>query len=96
MSMETLSQLVPQLQNRIQVLERDLKQSKEVMAGAIVKLVKKVKKLENFLIKKKVVLSDSEEEADEENSSKQGRNLNEAELKTPTPPKSSGETNINS
>ncbi|GKE43106.1 hypothetical protein Tco_1470390, partial [Tanacetum coccineum] len=40
----------------------DLNQTKLTMGNAIVKLVKKVKKLEGLLKKRHVVLSDSEEE----------------------------------
>ncbi|GJW46859.1 hypothetical protein Tco_0078505 [Tanacetum coccineum] len=43
----------------------DLKQTKLTMGNAIVKLVKKVKKLEGFLKRRNVVLSDSEEEEPE-------------------------------
>ncbi|GJU81858.1 hypothetical protein Tco_1284223 [Tanacetum coccineum] len=56
---------------RIESLEKDLKQT---MGNAIVKLVKKVKKLEKVVKGRRVVLTDSEDEATE-NSSKQGRNL---------------------
>ncbi|GJU98967.1 putative ribonuclease H-like domain-containing protein [Tanacetum coccineum] len=52
------------------ILETDLKQTKLTMGNAIVKLVKKVKKLEGLLKKRHVVLSDSEEEEPEA----QGRN----------------------
>ncbi|GKE68142.1 hypothetical protein Tco_1526214, partial [Tanacetum coccineum] len=51
--------------SRINSLETDLKQSKLTMRNAIVKLVKKVKKLEGLLKKRNVVLSDSEEEEPE-------------------------------
>ncbi|GKA35950.1 hypothetical protein Tco_0722441 [Tanacetum coccineum] len=43
----------------------DLKQTKLTMGNAIVKLVKKVKKLEGFLKRRNMVLSDSEEEEPE-------------------------------
>ncbi|GJQ90333.1 hypothetical protein Tco_0706568 [Tanacetum coccineum] len=45
--------------------EKDLKQTKLTMGSAIVKLVKKVKKLEGILKRRNVVLSDSEEEEPE-------------------------------
>ncbi|GJU53403.1 hypothetical protein Tco_1227117, partial [Tanacetum coccineum] len=53
---------VPQLILRIDSLETDLKQTKLRLGNVIVKLVKKVKKLEGLLKKRNVVLSDSEEE----------------------------------
>ncbi|GJW56079.1 ribonuclease H-like domain-containing protein [Tanacetum coccineum] len=53
---------------------KELKQTKLTMGKAIVKLVKKVKKIEVVLKRRHVVLTDSEDE-DTENSSKQGRNL---------------------
>ncbi|GJY00337.1 putative ribonuclease H-like domain-containing protein [Tanacetum coccineum] len=62
MSVDDLLQLVPQLLTRIDSLEKDLKQTKLTMGSAIVKLVKKVKKLEGMLKRKNVVFSDSEEE----------------------------------
>ncbi|GJT52499.1 hypothetical protein Tco_0978656 [Tanacetum coccineum] len=65
MTVDDLLQVVPQLISRIDSLETDLKQTKLTMGNAIVKLVKKVKKLEGFLKRRNVVLSDSEEEETE-------------------------------
>ncbi|GKD38654.1 hypothetical protein Tco_1258861 [Tanacetum coccineum] len=78
------------------------------MGKALVKLVKKVKKMEDVLKRRHVVLPDSEDE-DAEISSKQGRNFQEEGLdemvrnmmkdksevfKTPTQSKTSGEEDI--
>ncbi|GKG20062.1 hypothetical protein Tco_0379863, partial [Tanacetum coccineum] len=63
--MDDLLQVVPQLISRIDSLETDLKQTKLTMGNAIVKLVKKVKKLEGFLKRRNMVLSDSKEEEPE-------------------------------
>ncbi|GJR11618.1 uncharacterized mitochondrial protein-like protein [Tanacetum coccineum] len=60
-------------------LETELKQTKLTMGKELVKLVKKVKKKEDVLKKRHVVLPDSEDE-DAEISSKQGRNLQEEGL----------------
>ncbi|GKG37178.1 hypothetical protein Tco_0447351, partial [Tanacetum coccineum] len=49
MPMDDLLHTVPKLISRIDSLELDLKQTKLTMGNAIVKLVKKVKKLEGFL-----------------------------------------------
>ncbi|GJZ34722.1 putative ribonuclease H-like domain-containing protein, partial [Tanacetum coccineum] len=65
MTMDDLLQVVPQLMSRIDSLEQDLKQTKLTMGSAIVKLVKKVKKLEGILKRRNVVLSDSKEEKPE-------------------------------
>ncbi|GJT18095.1 hypothetical protein Tco_0876801 [Tanacetum coccineum] len=65
MNVDDLIQLVPQLMSRIDSLEKDLKQTKQTMGDAIVKLVKKVKKLEGVLKRRKVVLSYSEDEETE-------------------------------
>ncbi|GJR76827.1 hypothetical protein Tco_0089192 [Tanacetum coccineum] len=62
MSMDDLLQTVPKLISRIDSLVTDLKQTKLTMGNAIVKFVKKVKKLEGFLKRRNMVLSDSEEE----------------------------------
>ncbi|GJV07935.1 putative ribonuclease H-like domain-containing protein [Tanacetum coccineum] len=62
MTMDDLLQVVPQLMSRIDSLETYLKQTKLTMGSVIVKLVKKVKKLEGILKRRNVVLSDSEEE----------------------------------
>ncbi|GJS94656.1 hypothetical protein Tco_0801624 [Tanacetum coccineum] len=81
---------------RIESLEKDLKQTKQTMGNAIVKLVKKVKKMEKVVKSRRVVLTDSKDEA-AKNSSKQGRNLQKDESKvfeTLKQGKSSGETNI--
>ncbi|GJR21816.1 putative ribonuclease H-like domain-containing protein [Tanacetum coccineum] len=65
MAMDDLLQVVPQLISRIDSLDTDLKQTNLTMGNSIVRLVKKVKKLEGFLKKRNVVLSDSEEEEPE-------------------------------
>ncbi|GJR41353.1 hypothetical protein Tco_1217037 [Tanacetum coccineum] len=65
MTMDDLLQVVPQLISRIDSLETELKQTKLTMGNALVKLVKKVKKLEGVLRRRNVVLSDSEEEEPE-------------------------------
>ncbi|GKF24543.1 hypothetical protein Tco_0076865, partial [Tanacetum coccineum] len=65
LSMDDLLQVVPELISRIDSLETDLKQTKLTMGNAIVKLVKKVKKLEGFLKRRNLVLSDSEVEEPE-------------------------------
>ncbi|GKD51936.1 hypothetical protein Tco_1280912, partial [Tanacetum coccineum] len=65
MIVDELLQVVPHLMSRIDSLEKDLKQTKLTMGSAIVKLVKKVKKLEGILKRRNVVFSDSEEEEPE-------------------------------
>ncbi|GJX06380.1 putative ribonuclease H-like domain-containing protein [Tanacetum coccineum] len=65
MAMDDLLQVVPKLISRIDSLETDLKQTKLTMGNAIVKLVKKVKKLEGFLKRRNMVLSNSKEEEPE-------------------------------
>ncbi|GJX18106.1 hypothetical protein Tco_0218938 [Tanacetum coccineum] len=60
---------------RVDSLENDLKQTKLTMGSAIVKLVKKVKKLEGILKKRNVVSSDSEEE--ESRRLREGKNQND-------------------
>ncbi|GJR90942.1 hypothetical protein Tco_0214953 [Tanacetum coccineum] len=65
MTVDELLQVVPQLMSRIDSLQEDLKQTKLTMRSAIVKLVKKVKKLEGILKRRNVVLSDSKEEEPE-------------------------------
>ncbi|GKA71061.1 hypothetical protein Tco_0777200 [Tanacetum coccineum] len=65
MPMDDLLREVPKLISRIDSLEMDLKQTKLTMGNAIVKLVKKVKKLEGFMKRRNLVLTDSEEEESE-------------------------------
>ncbi|GJU58192.1 hypothetical protein Tco_1235958 [Tanacetum coccineum] len=65
MPMDDLLHEVPKLISRIDSLEMDLKQTKLTMGNAIVKLVKKVKKLEGFMKRRNLVLTDSEEEEPE-------------------------------
>ncbi|GKG24738.1 hypothetical protein Tco_0395366, partial [Tanacetum coccineum] len=65
MTVDDLLQVVPQLISRIDSLGTDLKQTKLAIGNAIVKLVKKVKKLKGILKRRNVVLSDSEEEEPE-------------------------------
>ncbi|GJY63605.1 putative ribonuclease H-like domain-containing protein [Tanacetum coccineum] len=108
MSVDDLLQLVPKLLTQVDSLETELQQTKLTMGKALVKLVKKVKKMEDVLKRRHVVLPDSEDE-DADISSKQGRNLQEEGLdemvrnmmkdksevfKTPTQSKTSGEEDI--
>ncbi|GKF60330.1 hypothetical protein Tco_0177116, partial [Tanacetum coccineum] len=65
MPMDDLLQAVPKLTSRVDSLELDLKKTKLTMGNAIVKLVKKVKKLEGFLKRRNLVLTDSEDEEPE-------------------------------
>ncbi|GKG35383.1 hypothetical protein Tco_0440537, partial [Tanacetum coccineum] len=65
MPMDDLLHTVPKLISRIDSLELELKQTKLTMGNAIVKLVKKVKKLEGFLKRKNLVLTDSGDEEPE-------------------------------
>ncbi|GJT01825.1 ribonuclease H-like domain-containing protein [Tanacetum coccineum] len=71
--------LSPRQETKVPQLETELKQTKLTMGKALVELVKKVKKMEDVLKKRHVVLLDSEDE-DAEISSKQGRNLQEEGL----------------
>ncbi|GJU47235.1 hypothetical protein Tco_1204501 [Tanacetum coccineum] len=62
MTLADLLQVVPQLIQRVDGLEKDLKQTKLTMGSAIVKLVKKVKKLEGLVTPSKTTVNTSEEE----------------------------------
>ncbi|GKC69471.1 putative ribonuclease H-like domain-containing protein, partial [Tanacetum coccineum] len=62
MTVDDLLQLVPKLITKDDSLETELKQTKLTMGKALVKLVKKVKKMEDVLKKSHVVLPDSEDE----------------------------------
>ncbi|GKB54637.1 hypothetical protein Tco_0905390 [Tanacetum coccineum] len=66
MTVEDLLHLVPNLITKVVSLETELKQTKLTMGKAIVKLVKKVKKLEDILKRRHVVLTDSEDEEPED------------------------------
>ncbi|GJR05297.1 hypothetical protein Tco_0528281 [Tanacetum coccineum] len=105
MTVDDLLHLVPKLITKVDSLEKELQQTKLTMGKAIVKLVKK---MEDVLKRRHVVLTDSEDE-DAKNSSKQGRNLQEEGLdemvrsimkdkskdfETPTQGKTSGEADI--
>ncbi|GJR16050.1 hypothetical protein Tco_0798702 [Tanacetum coccineum] len=94
MTVEDLLHLVPNLITKVDSLETKLKQTKLTMGKAIVKLVKKVKKLEDILKRRHVVLTDSEDEEPED----QGRiiqDINDDPLVSKgdfvTPTKPSGE-----
>ncbi|GKC61916.1 hypothetical protein Tco_1089514 [Tanacetum coccineum] len=108
MLVDDLLQLVPKLLTKVDSLETELKQTKLTMGKAFVKLVKKLKKMEDVLKMRHVVLPNSADE-DAEISSKQGRNLQEEGLdemvrnmmkdksegfKTPTQSKTFGEEDI--
>ncbi|GKF36581.1 putative ribonuclease H-like domain-containing protein, partial [Tanacetum coccineum] len=61
-----LLHMVPTLIIKVDSLETELKQTKQTMGKAIVKLVKNVKKLENILKRRNVVLTKSEDEEPED------------------------------
>ncbi|GJS74953.1 ribonuclease H-like domain-containing protein [Tanacetum coccineum] len=63
---EDLLHMVPTLITKVDSLETELKQTKQTMGKAIVKLVNKVKKLENILKRRNVVLTTSEDEEPED------------------------------
>ncbi|GKC38104.1 hypothetical protein Tco_1050488 [Tanacetum coccineum] len=81
MTVDDLLQLVTKLITKVDSLEKELKQTKQTMGKAIMKLVKKEKKMEAVLKRGHVVLTNLEDE-DAENSSKQGRNLQEEGINT--------------
>ncbi|GJZ45839.1 hypothetical protein Tco_0593435, partial [Tanacetum coccineum] len=62
MTLDDLLQVVPQLMTRVDSLEKDLKQTKLTMGSAIVKLVKKVKKLKGLVTPSKTTVNASGEE----------------------------------
>ncbi|GKD33204.1 hypothetical protein Tco_1248713, partial [Tanacetum coccineum] len=65
MPMDDLLYTIPKLISRLDSLELDHKRTKLTLENAIVKLVKKVKKLEGFLKRRNLVLTDSEDEEPE-------------------------------
>ncbi|GJX42268.1 hypothetical protein Tco_0257258 [Tanacetum coccineum] len=73
MQLKELMVLVPKLVNRIGSLEKELKETKQTLGNAVLKLVKKVKTLETALKRKskKVLISESEGEESED----QGRKI---------------------
>ncbi|GKF17348.1 hypothetical protein Tco_0062266, partial [Tanacetum coccineum] len=79
MIVDDLFQLVPKLITKVDSLETKLKQTKLTMGKALMKLVKKVKKMENVRKRRHVVLPDSKDE-DVAIFSKQGRNSQEEGL----------------
>ncbi|GJU99353.1 hypothetical protein Tco_1328624 [Tanacetum coccineum] len=94
MTVEDLLHLVPNLITKVDSLKTELKQTKLTMGKAIMKLVKKVKKLEDILKRRHVVFTDSEDEEPED----QGRiiqDINDDPLVSKgdfvTPTKPSGE-----
>ncbi|GJW17147.1 hypothetical protein Tco_0024583 [Tanacetum coccineum] len=80
-----LTNLVTKLSERIGVLEDDLKKTKLTYSAAVTKLILRVKKLEAQVQtgkarqKARVVLSEDDEDV-EDDSSKQGRKLSDAEV----------------
>ncbi|GJW94312.1 hypothetical protein Tco_0173984 [Tanacetum coccineum] len=73
MQLKELIVLVPTLVTRINSLEKELKDTKQTLGNAVLKLVKKVKSLETALKRKskKVLISESEDEESED----QGRKI---------------------
>ncbi|GJW08728.1 hypothetical protein Tco_1571151 [Tanacetum coccineum] len=79
LSLNELTVLCTSLSKKVEGLESELKQTKHAYSTTLIKLIKRVKKLEQTIKisqarrRAKVVISDAEE--DEEDSSKQGRSL---------------------
>ncbi|GJS45130.1 hypothetical protein Tco_0595251 [Tanacetum coccineum] len=90
LTVEDLLHLVPTLMTKIDSLESELKQTKETMGKAIVKLVKKVKKLEIKLKKRSVVLTTSDDEEPEDQGRKFQRKHKDPQDSFVTPTKSTG------
>ncbi|GKF40576.1 hypothetical protein Tco_0123918, partial [Tanacetum coccineum] len=84
LKLNELTNLVTKLSERIKVLEDDLKKTKHTYSSAFTKLILGIKKLEAKVKTKKarkrawVVLSEDDEDV-EDDSSKQGRKLSDAE-----------------
>ncbi|GJT06196.1 putative reverse transcriptase domain-containing protein [Tanacetum coccineum] len=91
LTVEDLFHLVPNLIIKVDSLETELKQTKLTMGKAIMKLVKKVKKMEDILKRRHVVLTESEDEEPED----QGRIFQDIDddplVSFVTPTKPSGE-----
>ncbi|GJZ86260.1 hypothetical protein Tco_0657870 [Tanacetum coccineum] len=66
MTVEDLLHLVPNLITKVNSLVTELKQTKLTIGNAIVKLVKKVKKMEDILKRRHVVFTDSKDEEPED------------------------------
>ncbi|GJX43718.1 hypothetical protein Tco_0260394 [Tanacetum coccineum] len=85
LKLNELTNLVTKLSERIRVLEDDLKKTKLTYSAAVTKLILRVKKLETKLKagtarkRARVVLSEDDEDV-EDDSSKQGRKLSDAEV----------------
>ncbi|GKC53824.1 hypothetical protein Tco_1076569 [Tanacetum coccineum] len=85
LKLNELTTLVTKLSERIGVLEDDLKKTKLTYSAAVTKLILRVKKLETKLKagtarkRARVVLSEDDEDV-EDDSSKQGRKLSDAEV----------------
>ncbi|GKE87883.1 hypothetical protein Tco_1565358, partial [Tanacetum coccineum] len=85
MKLNELANLVTKLSDRIRVLEDDLRKTKKTYSSAFTKLILRVKKLEARVKigkarkRAKVVLSEDDEDV-EDDSSKQGRKLFDAEV----------------
>ncbi|GJS88701.1 hypothetical protein Tco_0771337 [Tanacetum coccineum] len=85
LKLNELTNLVTTLSDRIRVLEDDLRKTKKTYSSAFTKLILRVKKLEARVKigkarkRAKVVLSEDDEDV-EDDSSKQGRKLSDAEV----------------
>ncbi|GKF29891.1 hypothetical protein Tco_0096233 [Tanacetum coccineum] len=85
LKLNELTTLVTKLSEKIGVLEDDLKKTKLTYSAAVTKLILRVKKLETKLKagtarkRARVVLSEDDEDV-EDDSSKQGRKLSDAEV----------------
>ncbi|GJZ35941.1 hypothetical protein Tco_0581758 [Tanacetum coccineum] len=85
LKLNDLTNLVTKLSERIRVLEDDLRKTKKTYSSAFTKLILRVKKLEARVKigkarkRAKVVLSEDDEDV-EDDSSKQGRKLSDAEV----------------
>ncbi|GKE99386.1 hypothetical protein Tco_0022737, partial [Tanacetum coccineum] len=81
MTLHELTVLCPQLSNKVESLQTELKQTKQTYCAAFTKLIKKVKKLEHIVNtsqarrRTKIIAFDGEEDLVAEDPSKQGRSM---------------------
>ncbi|GKC35462.1 hypothetical protein Tco_1047846, partial [Tanacetum coccineum] len=81
MTLQELTVLCTNLLNKVEILETELKQTKQTYGAAFTKLIKKVKKLEQTVKisqarrRTKIIASDDKEDLVAEDPSKQGRSI---------------------
>ncbi|GKA34625.1 hypothetical protein Tco_0721054 [Tanacetum coccineum] len=89
--LRNLLDLVPKLESRVESIEKELSDTKQILGTAILQMIKKVKKLENKFMKRKREETENEEDAEDQDQDIPSQTDQGNNFATPEKSKDSGE-----